>query len=344
MATSAGTVPGGATSKAAAEAETLNRPFLLSPDELIGYIKESAAEQASAAARERLNFFFTLIGIVVGLIAGAAAGVFLMLRANLETAAATAARGEVAVLRAEFEKSVTDRMAALRSENEAAVDKTVNSILLIALMGAEANSLSNDPRGSRPQDRRRMVDLLAERKAEITGLKGQVRDLTFRRIEDIFSSFAYTGDVYAAFRLMDIFGEDLLKIDGAQMTYAWLITTQALGDPGFLDTQVAKIDALLARPYDATNLGLDHDRTVMAVVVDGLRNRRTEDELVARIVAEDADAPGFGQGFDDALAEWQRRFRSNGLVFSAEGQDAVKPFLAASQKALAEIDRRRRGN
>jgi hypothetical protein len=308
----------------------LNQPFTLSQGELISYIKESAAEQASAATRERLNFVFSLIGIVAGLVA---AGGFFMAQTSLQKTAEDASNKQVAALETELSKRMDDKFEKLQGSNDAALQKAVEPVLLIALIGSEANSLANDPRGSRGADRKRMVDMLAARRPEIMALEGPTRDLAFRRIEDMFATFAGSGDSDAAFRLVDIFGDDLLGLPGPQITYARLLTQVILTEPHFLDTNIADVDSLLARTFDRTDHFLVGERQTLSVVMNAVKDALTADQVVARLIADDRDNPGFLLTFSDSMDYLRDTFSQPGLLRSASGAQAVQLFRDAARIA-----------
>jgi hypothetical protein len=328
----------GATGTVAPDASVkdhvLNQPFTLSQGELISYIKESAAEQASAATRERLNFVFSLIGIVAGLVA---AGGFFMAQTSLEKTAAEVTKEQVKELEVRLQADIDEKFDKLQIKNDAALRKAVEPVLLIALIGSEANSLANDPRGSRGADRKRMIDMLAERHAEITALQGPTRDLAFRRIEDLFGSFYGTGDTYAAFRLVDIFGDDLIRLDGPQITYARLLTQSILSDPDFLVTNRADVDGLLGRTFDRTNRWLLDERRILGVVKDGTKEALAVDQVADRLIAEDGDNPGFVFQFSNAMDELSDSFASAGLRRSSSGIKAVRMFREAAAIARQKL-------
>lgn len=317
--------PGGA-----APEHVLNQTFTLSQGELISYIKESAAEQASAATRERLNFVFSLIGIVAGLVA---AGGFFMAQTSLDKTARDASKQQVAELTAKLEAQFENRFSKLAEQNDAALQKAVEPVLLIALIGSEANSLANDPRGSRGADRKRLVDMLAARRPEIMALEGPTRDLAFRRIEDIFATFADTGDSYAAFRLVDIFGDDLVGMQGPQITYARLLTQTILTEPQFLSTNMADVDHMLARTFDRNDHFLVGERQTLGLVRDAIRDAMTVDQVAARLVSDDADNPGLLLTFSDSMDYLHDRFAGQGLLQSPSGVKAVQLFRDAAWTA-----------
>lgn len=315
----------------------LNRPFVLSQEELIAYIKQSAAESAAADARERLNFFFTLIGIVVGLAAGAAAGVFFMLQASLEKTAQDVSARQIDSLRQSLDQGLDRKFADLRTENDRALQDTVGSILLLSLIGAEANSLTSDPRGSRQVDRDRMIAMLEERKPEIMALGGPTRELAFRRLEDMVAAFAASGDLFAAERLIAIYPDDLLAIDGVRATYANLLTERLLAEPGMAQSAATTIDGLLARPYDRRDLNLGDAMRTLSIVRDALTKGLDRDAIATRLREADAEAPGYLGGFQGSMDFLRSRYRSDGLTRSPTGETEVALFIAAGRAAAQAL-------
>ncbi len=311
----------------------LDQPFQLSPDELIAYIKQSAAESAAADARERLNFFFTLIGIVVGLAAGAAAGVFFMLQASLEKTATEVSGRQIEALRGTLGEDLKRQFTDLKTENDRALQDAVGSILLLSLIGAEANSLTSDPRGSRQVDRDRMIGMLEARKAEILALSGPTRELAFRRLEDMVAAFAASGDLFAAERLIGIYPDDLLAIDGVRATYANLLVERLLAEPGMAQSAAATIDGLLARPYDRRDLSLGDAMRTLSIVRDALARGLDQAAIVARLSEAEAESPGYLGGFRGSMEFLRDRYRSEGLTRSATGEREVAIFIDAGREA-----------
>jgi hypothetical protein len=98
-------------------------PVQIGPDALIHYIKEQAAEQAAASARERLNFFFSAVGLVVGLLTAAGAAALYTINREAEAGVQAEVSTQVATVKEtlttaqnEFQATVNGQIAALRTE------------------------------------------------------------------------------------------------------------------------------------------------------------------------------------------------------------------------------------
>lgn len=99
-------------------------PVLIPPDELIRYIKEGAAEQASAAARERLNFFFTVIGLFLAIATAIAAGTLFSIQDQITKSVTEKVDSRLAQIEA-AQKATLDKLSA---DLQAAVDLKLKGV------------------------------------------------------------------------------------------------------------------------------------------------------------------------------------------------------------------------
>lgn len=133
-------------------------PVQIGPDALIHYIKEQAAEQAAASARERLSFFFSAVGLVVGLLTAAgAAALYTINRDAVARVQAEVAAQIVPVAsaldnaRGAFETSVTGRIDGLRADLDTRLAAQADAIAtaqadLTTLLEARFGELSAEMR------------------------------------------------------------------------------------------------------------------------------------------------------------------------------------------------------
>jgi hypothetical protein len=258
----------GSRRKTAAPAAGINAgglfvsPVQINPDQLIHYIKEQAAEQASQAARERLNFFFTIMGLFLAVVGAIGVGTLLSLgdrvKADLESTITTGIADKTADLntaidskidaaRKELEESVKTLVAA----ETATMQTRTNDAMLLPLLVSEANSIRT-LEGS--YDRKQILDSLGEVRSRLNDLPEDIQVLVLSRVADIIEAMSRAADDRGVLAVRDLFGDDLPLEKSVYYNIALSLARLMIYDRNFAITETGEVDAFLAVPYD------DYDR------------------------------------------------------------------------------------
>jgi len=140
-------------------------PVQIGPDALIHYIKEQAAEQAATSARERLSFFFSAVGLVVGLLTAAGAAALYTINREAEARVQSVVAAQIA--------PVADALAAARTAFQAEVNGQIAGLRseLASGVTAQSDAIANARADLTTQLEARFDDLSAEMRA---GLRDEV--------------------------------------------------------------------------------------------------------------------------------------------------------------------------
>lgn len=317
--------------KAAPEADPAAAGLFVSPvqinaGELIHYIKEQAAEQAASGARDRLNFFFTAIGLVVGIVTAGAAGLLYIINLGIEERVNTSVDKAIVALQGDLETSIDNDLR-----------EKVSAVILLPLLVSEATSFSTNKDNQRRDDRDRILEVMRTLKPEVLALDGEARTIAMRRIEDILDAFDYAGDYRAALELYDIFGPDLLALDGIKISMARIFSALLLYDPEFPTAHADMLQAFVGTPSSGTGTVLRWDMTRFFVVQDLIAGADDE-ALAARMADEEAARPGFLKNLATVTPGLRREFAPGGVNESAYGIDNLdrleKVMLLAMQRTI----------
>lgn len=198
--------------------------------EMIEYVKVHAGEQASQVARERVNFFFTFIGILVALLSAVGAYVLLEFNGRLQSIASDAAQSAVDSRIGALSDQIDRRFELLQAGLEQEVRTLARNQATLPLLVSEANALTQ--RGGYNRDDGDRILAAIERISEpILALEAEDRHLAFRRIEEIVDSFYSAGDYYRIYRILELFGDDLINIEGIHFTLLNSLATSIIIDP-----------------------------------------------------------------------------------------------------------------
>jgi hypothetical protein len=282
-------------------------PVQINASELIHYIKEQAAEQAASGARDRLNFFFTAIGLVVGIVTAGAAGLLYIINLGIDERVTATVDTKIAALKGELNVAIAEDLRTKMS-----------AVILLPLLVSEATSYSLNKDDRRRNDRDRILAVMHTLKPEVLALDGDARTIAMRRIEDILDAFYNSGDYGAALELYDIFGTELLALDGIQISMARIFSALLLYDPEFPTAHDDMLQAFVGTPSSGTGTVLRWDMTRFFVVQDLIAGS-DDNTLAARLAAEEAARPGFLENLATVTSSLRREFEPGGVNESAYG-------------------------
>lgn len=247
--------------------------------DMIEYVKVHAAEQASHVARERVNFFFAFIGVLVAVISAVGAAVLVEFNGRLQSIAEGAAQTTVETRIGDLSKNLDGRFLVLKQELEAEVRTLAQNQATLPLLVSEASALANRG-GYNPDDGDRIIAAMQRIRGPILALEGEERQLAFRRIEEIVDNFYAAGDYYRIYRILELFGDDLIYIDGIHFTLLNSISTSIIIDPQrYADSSLYK--KLIGFNFNSSNLALAN-RVVMARLIN--------DAFVRQMIGEEVQS------------------------------------------------------
>ncbi len=330
-----------------------SQPVLIMPDELIRYIKDSAAEQAAQGARERLSFFFSAVGIVVGLLTAVAAGVLIYIDQRASGQIDEGVKVAVELARLEIQKDFEDdfaeqdrlieqalarnnkdlaiRFSELQDETKAGLREEVSAVVLLPLLVSEASSIAS--RGYRNEDRDRIIKVLRDLAPDIVALEGEAGEIAFRRVEDVIDAFYGSGDYHGIYQVYDLFGDALFDAPGIHYTLGRAFASSALYDENFLMAQAARSSDFLARTYDTVDTGIHFGVSMFAVIKTALEDDWDEARLAQRFLDEEANHPGFLKALQDFLQGLRPEFSPGGRNASVFGLSNLDLFEGALLEA-----------
>lgn len=195
----------------------------LTDKEIIDLISEKASQDAAVMAREKVNFFLTLLGISAALVAAVAAAWF---NTQVDERVKAASTEIEARLNTTLTTSVDAQMATASAE----LKGDVQSVIKLSLLVSEA-IIFDTGKGYSAEDADRVIQILDGLKAEILALEGDIKTLAYRRIEGIMDSFINAGDYGRAFQVFDIFGSEFEMSEGIYATLAIASFSYILIDP-----------------------------------------------------------------------------------------------------------------
>jgi hypothetical protein len=308
---------------------------MIAPDELIRYIKDNAAEQASAGARERLNFFFTLVGIVIGLLAAIAAGVIFMLEQRLSSIADAAAKKAVVEEVAKLSESLGTEVAAMRSESQAELANRSNAMVLMPLLATDVVAWTQEG-GYSPTERNRALSVMGLIRPELVAMKGPAREIAFQRVADMIALFYKFGDYQAVLVLYDSYGAELLRNPLTYEVMGGVYASLLISDPSFGSARAPLVQEFLAFAHDTSNRADRMARNFLLLVQEDLSLEADQSRLQTRLQQIEAIEPGFLDYFSGTLTALRRETSAGGVNPSAFGLANVDRYLAAIEQSSPE--------
>ena len=320
------------------------RVVMMSDQEVIDFIRESAVMAAVSNARDRINMMMASIALLATLIGGGV--VFL---ANNWIAREVSASGvaSLAALRSELstaqqnQNKITDLLfAASEGRNEAKLNADLESFreklrdeiegtITLTLLVAEASRFGS---GYNPQNADRLLNDLAIIGPHIEALEGQIRELAYRRVADIMDIFNEFGDYPRTYKVYGIF-KDTMSLDGGiYYTLAIATTSSILIDPQNVEGLSDLTRDLLAVQFTPESNEIEFKRAI-ALHVAATEYGWALDDLVERIVKEGQREPFFLTMMDQWLSNLENEIRPGNINFTPEA--AARHATAVEAVAIA---------
>jgi hypothetical protein len=281
--------------------------------QIVEYIRAEAAEKASQAAREKLNFFLGGVSLVGAVAVGA---MFLTVDRKVEE---QIRKQELALqVAAEVSRQTGDALKQTKSEMREEIQGVTILPLLLAASNRvnSGNSYDGDVADS-------LIELATKAKDTIESLSGNQAFIADTIIETAFDNFYAASDRQRARKLYDVFGKRLLENPGIYWTMARIASEGLIGDVSYSVISEELLADLTIAPSISSSEMTASSFELFTLMRRFAAARYSVESIEGQYKNASDRIDGFNDMFESFLRGARTSFESDGIAYSSFGIENV---------------------